>query len=241
MLPVWVTDKTEIAVYKSKSGLKLSNLDADGLDGLTKFIAQWSVDLGIVAGLDAFELTYIENWVKENYPDMTLGQMDLAKKLALTRQLDVNPVPYGKLSPLYIGGILNAYKEYEERVDRRILANKKRLEDKLNNQDIEPETLDKLNREARQKNYLSIKNSDKMVRVLPGVWDIAVKNEWVNPSILTDAITRDAIEKQLGRINGSPDENPMFKIVDEDDVTKFIKWSLLKEFFTSNEIDFTKI
>lgn len=243
ILPIWVTNKNEVDVFKSKSGLPLCQLDRNGEDMLTAFIGQWSVDLGIVIGLDAFELTYIENWIKENYPSMTISQLNLAKKLALTRQLDCNPVPYGKLSPLYIGGIINAYTEYEERVDSRIRDNKK----KFDLQQIElskiksVEENEMLNRKARQDNYILIKNSSTLVNVIPGVWNIAVAKQWVDVALLEDTFLRSAIETQIGKIKGSPEDNPAFRVVNDDEVTRYIKYKILKDYFTTNEINFLTI
>lgn len=240
VLPIWVSNKNEADVFNSKKGLPLCQLDRNGEDMLTAFIGQWSVDLGIAIGLDAFELTYIENWIKENYPAMTIPQLYLAKKLALTRQLDCNPVPYGKLSPLYIGGIINAYTEYEERVDKRIVDNKKKFElDQIELSKVKSvEENEMLNRKARQDNYILIKNSSTLVNVIPGVWNIAVAKGWVDSGSLHDVLLRSAIETEIGKIKGSPEDNPAFRMVNEDEVIRFIKYKLLKDWFTVNEINF---
>jgi len=229
MLPVWITDKKETEVFKSKFGDKLSKLDDTGADRLTMFLAQWSVDLGLVNGLDTFELTYIENWIKENYPELTINQFELAKKLALTRQLDCNPVPYGKLSPLYIGGIIDAYLDYEERVEKRIIENKKKHDREIELQKEALNTPTPVEGRIYYLNYYftKIQESYNFVTDFKGI----AFEVFSRSGIRFDLSEYDILATQLVEKDNLKAKNAFEKMIEPDPATieKYQKWLCMKD------------
>ena len=62
----------------------------------------------------AEEIKMMVFFIKQQFGELTLSELTNAFNLAIGRKLDIDPNHYQNFSALYVGGILNAYKEYSE-------------------------------------------------------------------------------------------------------------------------------
>ena len=236
--PTWISNDKELAVYKAENGLKLSELNFMQESELINFIGAWNVDLGIVAELTPHELNYIEKWLIESYPEMTIEKLVNMKKLSLTRQLNVNPVPYGKLSPLYIGGIIEAYKEYEEDIMHVILKRKH------DSEKAKTEELKKITPIESRKEYLiyyfnRVKNEDSYFTDLKEIgWGVSSRIYYEsNIESMIEPYYLDAVKitekENLKKRNQFEKALP----VDEVDLLKIQKWLFIKNYLKSLNVE----
>ena len=74
---------------------------------------KWCKFLGIKEVPDQEDMKMILFFMKKNYGELTLDEIVNAFNLAVAHKLNVDPNHYQNFSPLYVSGILNAYKEYK--------------------------------------------------------------------------------------------------------------------------------
>ena len=74
---------------------------------------KWCKFLGIKEAPDQEDMKMILFFMKKNYGELTLDEIVNAFNLAVAHKLSVDPNHYQNFSPLYVSGILNAYKEYK--------------------------------------------------------------------------------------------------------------------------------
>lgn len=104
--------KTDIAIYDAYKTMKsIGEFTSNNeMNKLVELIGQWGYYLGISENISQKELILNAQFIKENFGKLNLVDIKEAIRLSTTDQLNVDVNPYGKLSPLYIGKILNAYK-----------------------------------------------------------------------------------------------------------------------------------
>jgi hypothetical protein len=243
-LPEWIKTPEQNALYLASGKVKVRDFNTtDQLAELTDFMKWWRMQLGITVSANHIEPQMNIIHINELYSDLSIEDLKLAVKYSFSGILDVDFIAYNSFSPLYISKILNSYKQFRDDQLNAIARAKMKFDiDQQKQKGVKTESeIELLNRKARHENYLLIKNSDSLVTVLPGVWNMAVSKNWVDANLLTDELLRSTIEKQLGKVNGSPVENPVYRTVNEDEVNRYIKYRLLKDYFTINEVDFLTI
>jgi hypothetical protein len=92
---------------------KLRDLPEDGWQRVYTILMKWCKFLGIKEVPDQEDMKMILFFMKKNYGDLTLDEIVNAFNLAVAHKLNVDPNHYQNFSPLYVSGILNAYKEYK--------------------------------------------------------------------------------------------------------------------------------
>lgn len=91
---------------------KIVNLNEDGFETIYMILLRWCKFLGIKEAPEQEEMMMILMFIKKNFGEMTGSELSNAFNLAVARKLDVDPNHYQNFSPLYVGGILTAYKDY---------------------------------------------------------------------------------------------------------------------------------
>lgn len=84
--------------------------DLSDTDKLCDMIHNWSLMMGIKESLSHAEKMLIVNFLKNNFSDLSVGDITVALELAAAGDFAINPEHYQSFSIVYIGGILNAYK-----------------------------------------------------------------------------------------------------------------------------------
>ncbi len=80
--------------------------DAD--DNLIMIVSKWRMYIGIPKNDVTEELVLICNFIKSNYPFLTLQEINLAIELSVTRKLSDTEF-YGFFSPMYVAKVLDSY------------------------------------------------------------------------------------------------------------------------------------
>ena len=95
-------------------------------------LAKWRWSVGISANQDeddlAKELSMLFVFIKENFSNLTIKEIDLAINLSLTNKLNCDVNAYNSFSPLYVSRILNAYIEYKKQNVEKIKERKDLVE-----------------------------------------------------------------------------------------------------------------
>jgi hypothetical protein len=240
-LPTWIKSTEQNALFIASGKPKVREFNSvEQFNELNEFMKWWRMQLGITVIANHSEPQMNIIHIKELYNDLSIEDFKLAVKYSFMGVLGVDFIAYNSFSPLYISKILNAYKLYRDAELNAIGRAKMSFDRELEMKKLikTEQEIDLLNRQARQDNYNLIKNSSTLVNVIPGVWNIAVAKGWVDSGSLHDVLLRSAIETEIGKIKGSPEDNPAFRVVNEDEVIRFIKYKLLKDYFTTNEINF---
>jgi hypothetical protein len=92
---------------------KLRDLPESGWQSVYTILMKWCKFLGIKEVPDQEDMKMNLFFMKKNFGELTLDEIVNAFNLAVARKLNVDPNHYQNFSPLYISGILTAYKEYK--------------------------------------------------------------------------------------------------------------------------------
>lgn len=101
-------------VIQATIEFKIRDLTEDGFRQIHIVLLKWGKFLGIKEMPKADEIKMMVFFIKQQFGDLTLTELTNAFNLAIGRKLDIDPNHYQNFSALYLGGILNAYKEYKK-------------------------------------------------------------------------------------------------------------------------------
>ena len=99
-------------IVKASLQTKILELQEDGFKTIYLVLMKWCKFLGIKEAPDAEHMTDILYFIKKHFGDLTAQEVSTAFELAVAKKLAVDPNHYQNFSPLYVGGILDAYKNY---------------------------------------------------------------------------------------------------------------------------------
>jgi len=105
------TPKASVKIYDAyKNMQRIENFNTNAqMNKLVEILGQWSFYLGLSEKVSDKELILNAQFIKENFGALNLYDLQQAIKMSATEKLgDIQH--YGKLSPLFIGKILNSYK-----------------------------------------------------------------------------------------------------------------------------------
>lgn len=180
----WITSDTDKELYLAQFETKIGHFQSnDEVNNLLKVVTTWRIYLGIREEASKEENILNVNFIRENYKNFTLADIELAYKYALTGKLDVDAEAYGKFSPLYIAKILNAYGIYCEKMMTEILKRKRQIESRINQTPKEETYEERV--ENRKKSivwyYHQLRNSYKYVGDYGSVvWTFLTRNNILN-------------------------------------------------------------
>jgi len=215
---------------------------------LLEVLSMWKMYLGINRSPDAaIELALIRDFILDNYKHITIGEIELAYKLAATQKLDDCDY-YGQFSPLYVGRVLNSYLYY-----RKIqLADPIRKQEKANLIDQEqknkptPEEQANLTREIFFDFYNQSKNGQEITDVFNICWNF-LRNQvlsgnrdflhkWTNPQ---KAEYEQAMQYAVNVIKKKEDKfMDLYNVVNqnkENDAKKIARNYCVQKYFESIE------
>jgi len=105
-------NETKIIVNASFQ-TQIKEMSEEGFRQIHIILVKWAKFLGIKETPQADEVKMIVFFIKQNFGDLTLEEITNAFNLAIARKLNIDPNHYQNFSALYVGGILDAYKEYK--------------------------------------------------------------------------------------------------------------------------------
>lgn len=108
-----IQNNDELEIVKSiENSLQVARLE--NMDTLLGVVAKWRMYIGLPKTDVSEELMIIVDFINKNYPFLTLGEIELAINLSVTRKLEDVDF-YGYFSPLYVGKILDSYLYYRKK------------------------------------------------------------------------------------------------------------------------------
>lgn len=180
----WITSDTEKDLYLAQYEKKIAHFQSnEEVNNLLKVVTTWRIHLGIREEASKEENILNVNFIRENYKNFTLADIELAYKYALTGKLDVDAEAYGKFSPLYIAKVLNAYGFYCEKMMTEILKRKRQMDSRTNQLPVQETYEQKV--DNRKKSivwyYHQLRHSYKYVGDYGGVvWAFLTRNNILN-------------------------------------------------------------
>lgn len=98
-------------------------------ENLIDILARWRWMVGVVNQNQnddevAQELVLLSKFVKSNYTNLTIDEINLAIELSLTDKLDCDTKTYNVFSAMYVSRILNSYMEYKRKINKELVERK---------------------------------------------------------------------------------------------------------------------
>ena len=141
----------KIKIYQAYYSLKRIKQfkSNDELKPLIDLIGKWRFFIGVKEELTQEELFMNINFIKDNFSELNLMDIDQAINLSIKGDLDVDVEHYQSFTPLYISRILKAYKIYKGEVMTTI-------RETINKNDNKPKELSDVDRVALTRASLSV-------------------------------------------------------------------------------------
>lgn len=122
-----------ISVIKSSKSIGFA--DKDIYDSMIDTIAKWRWMAGVSHSNQdenelASELLLISKFIINNYPSLTIEEINLSIDLSLTNKLDVDVRTFNVFSPSYVSRIINAYLDYKKKLVHDVISRKVSAENK---------------------------------------------------------------------------------------------------------------
>jgi hypothetical protein len=104
--------KQNVSIYDAyKKSIRIMDFTTQQqMNNLVEALGKWSFYLGISDKINEKDLILNAQFIKENFGTLNLTDINYAIKMCTAQELDDNIEHFGKLSPLYIGKVLNSYK-----------------------------------------------------------------------------------------------------------------------------------
>ena len=74
---------------------------------------KFGFELGLPTALDDFQFSVIREYVREHFSNLSFQEMREAFSLYVAQKLEYKESPYGKISPIFVGNVLNSFKKYQ--------------------------------------------------------------------------------------------------------------------------------
>jgi len=125
-------NKSKIEIYQAYYSLKrIKDFKSnDELKPLIDLIGKWRFFIGIKEELSQEELFMNVNFIRENFSELNLVDINQAINLSLNGSLNTDVEHYQSFTPLYISKILLAYKKYKGEVIFDIRDSINKIEEK---------------------------------------------------------------------------------------------------------------
>tara|TARA_R110000782_G_scaffold14635_1_gene43497 strand:+ start:3918 stop:4754 length:837 start_codon:yes stop_codon:yes gene_type:complete len=181
---------TKIKIYEAYRSLKrIRDFNTnDELKPLIDLVGKWRYYIGIKEELSQEELFMNITFIRENFNELNLVDINEAINLSLKGDLNIDAEHYQNFTPLYISKILKAYKEYRGKVIYDIRDKISKIE----NKPIEPTISEKV--DITKSSLLSMYGSreDKRFHDYGGVtYDFIKRNQLM---IFTKSLVAEAME-----------------------------------------------
>ena len=110
MVGNWIKTEEENKLVVSQYGIKIAQLPNP--NALMELLGKWRYYVGIKQDPTPEEFVIISKFIRNNFSDLTLEEIDLAIELSVMGKLNIDNIAYNQFSVLYVTNILNSYKEY---------------------------------------------------------------------------------------------------------------------------------
>ena len=158
------------------------------LKPLIDLVGKWRYYIGIREDLSQEEMFMNINFIRENFNELNLIDINQAINLSLKGDLNVDVEHYQNFTPLYISKILKAYKEYKGKIIFEI-RDKLRL---IQNKPKEPSAEEKLKITKMSLSTMYDQKDEKTFYDYGGVtWDFIKRNNLI---VMSKELVKEAME-----------------------------------------------
>jgi hypothetical protein len=127
----WIKSDNELQVAKTFSEKKLRDYNAADMQSLVELMARWHLLLGVTSEATSEELTFICQFLYDNFKQLTLGDISLAMNWAISGKTDIGFVSQKTLSSYYVSKAIQAYLEQKKEMVESVVREKERHEKRL--------------------------------------------------------------------------------------------------------------
>jgi hypothetical protein len=176
---VETSDEIKIVECLEKS-TQIANLQ--NLLPLLEVVAKWRMYIGIPKDDNSMELAIVRDFIREEYPHLTLKEIELAYTLSAKNKLQ-NCEYYGAFSPFYVGRVLDSYMYYRKMTLAEPIRRKEKykyLDEEEKNKPT-PQEEAKLTQELFKHFYEQHKNGEEISDVFNLCWNYLRSQKVINP------------------------------------------------------------
>jgi hypothetical protein len=163
----WINDDNELAIAKTFDDKRLKDYNAEDMVRLVEVMAKWRLLLGVTSDVSSAELTFICQFLYDNFKNITLSDINLSMNWAISGKIEIGFVSQKTISSFYVSKALLAYSEQKKKIVEDILYKKERHEIRESNSRVV-----ELNAEKRANNF-----KDYLIAVYNNYEDMGVVND----------------------------------------------------------------
>jgi hypothetical protein len=124
----WIKNAEELAIVKTFDEKQIKDYNSSDMAGLVDLMAQWRLLLGTTSEVTAEELTFICQFLYENFGHLCFSDIRFSMMWAISGKIDLGFVSQKTLSSFYISKAINAYMDNKAEMVNRIAEAKLRHE-----------------------------------------------------------------------------------------------------------------
>lgn len=206
---------------------------------LLQVITEWRIYIGVPKSEDlAEEFSVLVNFLKQNYPHLTIDEIRLAYNLSVTRKLkDVEF--YGYFSPMYVGKVLDSYLYYRKITMADVIREKEKHDQEVEELKNRPTTekMAKDTRELIQNYYLEWKEKGEIRDVFSIAYNFLRKHKMM---VITQDDINEAMSYGLMKARSKEKKNWLERVNPEDEKAESQRYArnwCVQNFFKKTDID----
>jgi len=121
----YVKTNEEKDIVKACEDVRVSEINKLDAERLIEVVGKWGFYMGTSNRLSSEDILVICKFIRENYGQLRINEINLAINLNLRGSLG-NHEYFGHLSPLYISGVLNSYIDYKSEMLKPLLQRREK-------------------------------------------------------------------------------------------------------------------
>ena len=121
----YVKTNEEKDIVKACEDVRVSEITKADAERLIEVVGKWGFYMGTSNRLSSEDILVICKFIRENYGQLRINEINLAINLNLRGSLGSHEY-FGHLSPLYISGVLNSYIDYKNELLKPLLQRREK-------------------------------------------------------------------------------------------------------------------
>lgn len=122
----WIKDDLELSVAQTFSDKKIRDYDEKDMEAMVDLFGKWHFLMGYSSPVTQVELSFICQFVYDNFKEYTMADLSLAMNWAISGKVDLTYVSQQKISALYVSKVLKVYVEKKAAIANEIFQNKQK-------------------------------------------------------------------------------------------------------------------
>jgi hypothetical protein len=192
LIGAWLNSEEENKLVTTYEEKVLKYFDKEDIKKLVELIAKWRLLLGVTSEGSDSELLVITQFVYDNYPNITLSDIEFAMNWTISGKIEVGFVSQKNISSYYVSRAINAFIVEKKRIIEDIAERKRTYQAQLEPEKIEQTPVQKAN--TFKSIILNLYDTHKKGKPLIDYNDIVYewlkksKNLCLEPEVISKAI-----------------------------------------------------